>query len=201
MPDKGQANSLMGKVKVYPTEFTCKDGVSQKVRFTITGVKSLPAGESRLALFLEDVNTKELLIKRADGKIGGRIIVKTRMGIPIYLDKGNYSRKGNLDTVAFKKTGDDYSCLYKVSSTGNSRLYYSGFAYVSQNGNLIKTININSGSVDPNKMLERIQRLDIKKEELQTGQEYEVKFVLTYKDENNKEKVLKKEFKFIPEAI
>ncbi len=198
LPDKGQPNSLIDKVKFYPAEFTCKDGIPQKVRFTITDIKSLPPGESRLALFLEDTQTKEYLIQKASGQIGGRIIVKTRMGVPIYLNKGNYSRKGTLDAVAFKKSGDDYICEYKVSSLGNSRLYYSGFAYISQEGKLIKTIPVNPASVDPSKMLEKIQKLNIEKGDLEDGKEYDIKFVLTYNDENNKPKILKQEFKFTP---
>ncbi len=198
LPDKGQPNSLIDKVKFYPAEFTCKDGIPQKVRFTITDIKSLPPGESRLALFLEDTQTKEYLIQKANGQIGGRIIVKTRMGVPIYLNNGNYSRKGTLDAVAFKKSGDDYICEYKVSSLGNSRLYYSGFAYISQGGKLIKTIPVNPASVDPSKMLEKIQKLNIEKGDLEDGKEYDIKFVLTYNDENNKPKILKQEFKFTP---
>lgn len=44
LEDKGQKNSLIDKIKFYPQEFTCKDGADQKVRFTITGLKELPAG-------------------------------------------------------------------------------------------------------------------------------------------------------------
>ena len=198
LEDKGQKNSLMGKIKFYPTEFTCQNGLDQKVRFTVTDLKSLPAGESRLVLFLEDVNTKEIAIKRANGTSGGRIIVKTRVGVPIYVDKGNYIKRGTLDAVAFKQVGDDLSCEYKVSSTGNSKIRYNGYGYLSKGDNLIKKFEINGSTVESGKFLERIQRLDIDKGLLKEGEEYSVKFVLTYKDENSKEKILKKEFTFIP---
>jgi len=201
LPDKGQPNSLMGKLKFYPQEFTCKDGNDQKVRFTVTELKTLPAGESRLVLFLEDTKTKELIIRKANGEIGGRIIVKTRVGVPIYLDRGNYTRRGNLDSVVFKKDNNEYECAYKIISSGNSRINYNGFGYVSQGDKLIKQFVVNGSSVDPNKSLERIQKIDGLKDLIADGQEYKIKFVVTYKDENDREKILKKEFTFIPNKI
>src|SRR5574344_1676524 len=93
LEDKGQLNSLMGKIKFYPTEFTCANGESQKIRFTITNLKTLPSGESKVMLFLEDTHTREIVLKRANGTIGGSIAIKTRVGVPIFLDKGNYVMK------------------------------------------------------------------------------------------------------------
>lgn len=197
--DSGQKNSLMGKIKFYPQEFTCKDGLEQKVRFTITDLKSLPNGDSRVLLFLEDVNTREISIKRADGSVGGSITVKTRVGVPIYVDKGLYSKKGTLDAVAFKQKGEDFSCEYKVSSIGNSKIRYSGFAYLSQGKELIQKFEIFGRQIQAGNFLETAQKLDIPKDKLKLGEPYKVKFVLTYKDEKNREKVLKKEFLFTPE--
>lgn len=201
LPDNGQARSLIGKLKFYPNEFTCKDGITQKVRFTITDIKKLPAGESRLVLFLEDVNTKEVMIKKANGDIGGKIIIKTRVGVPVYLDKGNYSKKGVLDAVAIKQAGDEIACEYKVSSLGNSKIRYNGIGYLSQGDKLIKQFDIHGSTVEGGKFLEMVQKLDISKEEIIPGKEYKFKFVLTYKDEKQNSKVLKKEITFIPEKI
>lgn len=198
LEDKGQKNSMMDKIKFYPQEFTCKDGVDQKVRFTITGLKSLPSGESKVLLFLEDVNTKEIIIKNAQGGCGGKIIVKTRVGVPIYVNKGLYSKRGNLDKVAFKKVGEDYIYDYKVSSTGNSKIRCNGFGYISQGDKLIEKFEAVGSIIEGGKSVERIQKLNLPKDELVDGQEYKVKFILTYKDEHEKEKILKKEFTFIP---
>jgi len=198
LEDKAQNNSLMGKLKFYPSEFTCKNGITQKVRFTITDLKTLPAGESRLLLFLEDVNTKEIVIKKANGDIGGKILVKTRVGVPIYLDKGNFTKRGTLDTLAFKQNGDELNCEYKVSSTGNSKIRYNGFGYLTQGDKLIKQFDVHGSTVAGGTFLEKIQQLDIPKESIIEGQEYKIKFILTYKDENQREKVLKKEITFIP---
>src|SRR5574344_1185646 len=35
LEDKKKKNSLMGKIKFYPTEFTCANGETQRIRFTI----------------------------------------------------------------------------------------------------------------------------------------------------------------------
>ena len=199
--DKGQPNSLMGKVKFYPSEFTCTNGVSQKVRLTVTGLKSLPDGESRLVLFLEDVDTKEVALKKANGKYGGKIIVKTRVGVPIYVDRGNYVKKASFDSANFKKLDDIYACEFKVSSLGNSKVRYSGFGYISQGDKLIMKFEVPGSSVEGGKFVERIQQLDFPKNILQENQEYNVKFVLTYKDEKQREKVMKKELTFIPEKL
>lgn len=199
LEDKQQANSLMGRIKFFPTEFTCQNGLEQKVRFTLTNLKTLPQGESRLVLFLEDVDTKEVLIKKADGGIGGKIIVKTRVGVPIYLDKGQYTKRGTLDAVAFKQVGDSYACEYKVSSTGNSKIRYTGYGCLSQGDKLIKQFDVHGSTVEGGMFLEKLQTLDIPKDELIPGQEYNVKFVLTYKDEKQNQKILKKEMTFIPD--
>jgi hypothetical protein len=198
LADKGQNNSLISHIKFFPAEFTCQNGAEQKVRFTLTDLKSLPTGDSRVILFLEDLNTKEVAIKKANGDIGGKIIVKTRVGVPIYLDKGLYSKKGNLETLALKKIGEDYQCNYKISSMGNSKIRYTGYAYLSQGKELIKQFDIHGMSVAGGKFIEAAQKLDIPKDKLVAGQEYKIKFVLTYKDEKNNAKVLKKELTFIP---
>lgn len=198
LEDKGQKNSLMGKIKFYPSEFTCQNGLDQKIRFTITGLKSLPSGESRLMLFLEDVNTKEIVIKNASGGPGGKILLKTRVGVPIYVDKGLFAKKGALDTVALKKVGECYACDYKVSSLGNSQIRYTGLGYISQGENLIKKFDVIGTVIEGGKTVERLQKLDIPKDSLVNGQEYKIKFVLTYRDEHDKEKILKKEFTYTP---
>ena len=198
--DKGQPNSLMSHIKFFPSEFTCRNGSEQKVRFTLTDLKTLPTGDSRVVLFLEDLNTKEVAIKKANGDIGGKIIVKTRVGVPVYLDKGLYTKRGTLENLAFKKVGEQYQCDYKISSTGNSKIRYRGVAYLSQGKELIKQFDVNGMTVQGGKFIEAAQKLDIPKDKLKAGQEYKIKFVLTYQDEKQNQKVLKKEITFIPDG-
>ena len=203
LEDKGQANSLMGKINFFPNEFTCANGKEQKVRFTINNIKTLPAGESRLVLFLEDVDAKEVLLAKSANGIGGKIIVKTRVGVPIYLDKGNYTKKGNLETLALKRSKDIdiYNCEYKISSTGNSKIRYNGTAQLVQGNDLIDKFEIHGRTVQGGRFLEAMQELPIPKEKLKPGLEYKLKIIITYKDEKQHEKFLKKEILFTPEKI
>lgn len=200
LEDNGQTDSLISHIKFFPSEFTCQNGMDQKVRFTITDLKTLPTGDSRVVLFLEDMNTKEVAIKKASGEIGGKIIVKTRVGVPVYIDKGLYSKRANLETLAFKKDGEEYLCNYKISSTGNSKIRFTGYAYLSQGKELLKQFDIHGMTVAGGKFVEAAQKLDIPKDLLKPGQEYRIKFVLTYKDEKQNQKVLKKEITFIPNS-
>lgn len=202
LEDKGQLNSLMGKIKFYPTEFTCANGESQKIRFTITNLKTLPSGESKVMLFLEDTHTREIVLKRANGTIGGSIAIKTRVGVPIFLDKGNYVKKASFDTLQIKNNNGIYECDYKLSSGGNSKIRYNGIGYLTQNNKLIKQFQVNGNAVYGGSYLEQIQPIILDKETLlDDTSEYKVKFVLTYKDENNREKILKKEVKFKPSEL
>lgn len=198
LPDKGQRDSLMGKIKFYPTEFTCQNGLEQKIRFTITDLKSLQSGESRLMLFLEDAKVKEIVIRNASGGPGGKILLKTRVGVPIYVNKGIYAKKGTLDAVALKKEGEDYTCEYKVSSNGNSQIRYNGLVYISKGDNLVKKADITGTFIDGGKFVQKVQKLNIPKDSIQEGQEYKVKFIVKYRDEHDKEKILKKEFMYKP---
>lgn len=201
LEDKGQINSLMDKINFFPNEFTCTNGKEQKVRFTINNLKYLPAGESRLVLFLEDVDAKEVLLAKSVNGIGGKIIVKTRVGVPIYLDKGNYTKRGNLETLALKKSNDNYNCEYKISSAGNSKIRYNGIAELVQGNKLIDKFEIHGRTVQGGKFLEAMQELPIPKDKLIAGQEYKLKVILTYKDEKQNEKFLKKEIIFTPAKI
>lgn len=201
LEDKGQKNSLMGKVKIYPTEFSCENGAEQKVRFTITDIKSLPNGESRLVLFLEDKKTKEVIINNLGHGASGKIIIKTRVGVPIYVDKGLYSKKATLDSVALNNQKEGYTCEYKVSSTGNSKIRYKSLVYISQKDNLIKKIDLSGSTIEGGNKLDKTVKLDLNKDELIPNEEYKIKFVLIYTDENNHEKILKKEFNYKPTQI
>ena len=201
LEDKGQKNSLVKHIRFYPSEFTCKNGLSQRIRFTITDLKSLPVGESKLVLFLEDVNSKKIIIRKINGEIKSKIIIKAEVGIPIYVDKGNYTKHGILNSVSIKRIDDEYACEYKISSTGNSRISYKGDGYLFKDNKLIKQFEVPYSTVENEKFLEKIQKLDIPKNGIKDNKEYKIKLILTYKDEYEQEKILEKEVIFNPEKI
>lgn len=197
LEDKGQFNSLMGKINFFPNEFTCANGKEQKVRITVNSLKTLPSGESRVVLFLEDVDAKEVILNRSANGIGGKLIVKTRVGVPIFVDKGNYSKRGTIETLALNKRGDKYDCEYKIASLGNSKIRYNGYAQLIKGDELIEKFEINGRAVQGGKSFDLIQQLPISQDKLVEGQEYKLKLVLVYTDEKQKEKFLTKEVTFI----
>ena len=199
LKDNGQKESLMGKIKFYPMEFTCQNGQPQKVRLTITGLKTLQNGESRLMLFLEDVNTKEVLLSKLNGNIGGKILVKTRVGVPIYVNKGNFTKKAQILTLNANENNGILNCTYKISSNGTSKVRYNGWGYITDNNNnLLKKFKVISSNIPGGigSYLEKEQKIDLKDCNLNNDKNYNLKLVLTYMDENNKEKILKKETSF-----
>lgn len=198
---KGQKNSLVNRVKFFPSEFTCKNGKNQKVRFTCMDLKNLPDGESRLVFFLEDVNTREVFVKSKDGKHSGKIIVKTRVGVPVYVDKGKYTKKGSLERVALRMDKGKYVCEYKVLGLGNSKIRLSGIAQVIQGKKLISECNISKKAVGANGFIEVGQILEIPKDKLNKNENYKLKLILTYLNEKQKEKVLVKEILFTPNKV
>ena len=76
------------KIRFVPSEFTVPPGKTQRVRVNIANIKNLPEGESRAVLYVEDVNVKEVEVENPLG-IGAQLILKTRVAVPIYIDKNN----------------------------------------------------------------------------------------------------------------
>ena len=99
-----EADNLIKNVRFVPNEFTLQNGNKQKVRLTITDLKNLPDGESRMVLFLEDVAANELVLPSGMKDVSTKLIVKTRVGIPIYLDKGKFVKCAQIENIDLKKT-------------------------------------------------------------------------------------------------
>ena len=90
------------KIRFVPSEFTIPPGKTQKVRVNIANIKSLPDGESRAVLYVEDVNAKEIEIPNNMG-IGAQLILKTRVAVPIYIDKGKFFKKADIESLELIK--------------------------------------------------------------------------------------------------
>ena len=93
------AYNIAKKIRFVPSEFTVQPGKTQKLRINIAGLNSLPDGENRAILYLEDVNAKEFGVDTGMEGIGAQLIVKTRMGIPIYVDKGKFTKKADIENL------------------------------------------------------------------------------------------------------
>ena len=100
-------DSLINNIKLVPSEFTLQNGRIQKVRLTVSDFDKLPDGESRLVLFLEDVAAKEVILPYQNKDVTTKLLVKTRVGIPVYLDKGHVIKKGEIELFKAEQQGEN----------------------------------------------------------------------------------------------
>lgn len=194
-----QPNSLVNKARFIPNEFTLKNGVPQKVRLTIANLDKLPDGESRMVLFLEDVVAKEIILPYENKNVTTKLIVKTRVGIPIYVDKGRFIKCGHFDDLTVKKEKDDLVFNLKLSSSGNSKVRYKGKAQIIKDKKLISEFPVTSNTIKNAGNLyvtEKVPTQDIKEKG-----DYTLRVVLNYEDEKGRTKSMIKETVFSVENI
>ena len=184
-------HDLSKKIRFVPSEFTVAQGKSQKVRINIAGLNTLPDGENRTILYIEDVNPKEMSIPTGRAGIGAQLIVKTRVGVPVYVDKGRVSKDADVEYLNIVKGKDGLYTDMKVISKGNSKVRYSGNVQIVQGKKLIDEYSL-AGKVvaGPNFCVDRQK---IKTDNIKEAGEYTLRMVLSYFDENGKRKNIKKE--------
>ena len=190
LDDKNDPHNISSKVRFVPSEFTIPPGKAQKLRVNIANIKSLPEGESRALIFLEDVNTKEMNIPNEMG-ISTQLIVKTRVAVPVYVDKGNFVKKAEINDFTIKKEKDGYYTNMKILSEGNSRVRYSGILQIIEGKKLISEQSLNAGVVGENNSFRHKQKLDISN--LKKDGDYTVRLIFSYMDEKNNRKNIKKD--------
>lgn len=191
---KAVKNSMLQCVRFVPNEFTLKNGEIQKVRVTISNIDKLPDGENRVVLFLEDVAVKEVELPSGNKNIATRLELKTRIGVPIYLDKGRITKNGKFEDLKVGQADDEYFYQALLNNTGNTRVRVSGKAQIIQNKELIDEFDIRSRPVSANGKLNLDSALPTDK--IAADGEYSLRVVLKYKDETYKDKIMVKEVNF-----
>ena len=191
-PSSNNADNLIPYARFVPNEFTLKDGKPQLVRVTFTDIKKLPDGESRMVMFIEDVKAKDVLLPSGNKNVSTKLIVKTRLGIPIYVDRGRFVKVGRFDDLQIQK--ENHNLVYKMSLSagGNSKVRYHGKAQIIKDKKLIKEFEMNSNTIRANGVFEE---RGILPQNLEEG-EYIMKVILTYKNEKGESKNLIKEAQF-----
>ena len=192
VPSSKNSDNLIPHARFVPNEFTLQNGIPQLVRVTFTDIKTLPDGESRMVMFIEDVAAKEILLPNKNKNVNTKLIVKTRLGIPIYVDKGRFIKTGSIDELAVEKNNRNLVYKMSLSSGGNSKVRYHGKAQIIKDKNLIKEFNLNSNTIRANGILEEQGMLP---DNLAEG-DYILKIILTYKNEKGENKNLIKETPF-----
>lgn len=191
----GDPHDISKKIKFIPSEFNILPKKSQKLRVNIIGLNQLPDGESRAILYIEDVDSKEYDIPSGKAGFGAQLIIKTRVGVPLYVDKGNFTRIGEIESVDVTRNRRNLlRTEMKVKSTGNSRLKYTAKAQIIKDKKLISEYNMNEHTVgESNSYLAR-DLIDISK--VEEAGDYTLRIILTYKDEKGKKKNLTHEVPF-----
>jgi len=196
---KTNSDGIVKNIRFNPAEFTLTSNSSQKIRFTITNVQNLPEGESRAALFLENAKTKEQSLPSKNSKASASLIVKTRIAVPIYIEKGRVIKTGSIDSVNLNKFKNKYVYDLTVKSSGNSLIRAGGIGQIVKDDQLIAEFPINERPIQAGtagKFKDIIQTTG-----LSSNQQYKLKLTLRYKDQDQKEVVLRDERPFILSKI
>ena len=183
-------NDLSKKIKYVPSEFTVQPGKSQKLRVNVIGINSLPDGESRCVLYIEDVNPKEVALDTRMQGIGAQLIVKTRVGVPIYVDKGKVEKNCEIQNFSIKEEKNGLYLNAKLVNSGNSRIRYNTQVQVLNDKKLVKEIPLKSGTVGDNNYFNIKDKLDTK--DIPPG-EYTLRYIVSFTDGNGKKQNVKQE--------
>jgi|GEM_PF-1076552 len=192
--NKANSEGITKNIRFNPTEFTLTPNSSQKIRFTITNVQNLPEGESRAALFLENAKTKQQALPANGARTSASLVIKTRIAVPIYVEKGRIIKTGSIDSINLKKFKNKYVYDLTVKSSGNSLIRAGGVGQIIKDDQLVTEFPINErpiqgGSAGKFKDIMPTTGLS-------SNQQYKLKLTLKYKDQNQKEIVLKDEKAF-----
>lgn len=190
-----EADNLIKNVRFVPNEFTLQNGNKQKVRLTITNLKNIPDGESRMVLFLEDVAAKEVLLSSGMKDVTTKLIVKTRVGIPIYLDKGKFVKCAQIQNLDLRKQDKELQLALKILSSGNSKVRYTGKAQIIKDKKLIGEYKIKNHVIGSNNSISTIDEIPLK--DIKELGNYTLRLVIQYTDEKGRLKSLIKESQFI----
>lgn len=189
-PSNGDPHDISKKLRFVPSEFTVPPGKSQKLRVNIANIKSLPEGESRAVIFIEDVNAKEINVGNIGG-IGAQLVLKTRVGIPVYVDKGKFVKKADIETFEVVKQKDGYYTKTKIVSLGNSKVRYYGKVQIINGKKLVDEYLLDAKVVGDNNFYVAQQKINTEK--IKEAGEYTVRVILSYTDENGSRKNVKKD--------
>ena len=166
--------------------------IDSQYSVTFTDLKSLPDGESRMVMFIEDVAAKEIILPNKNKNVNTKLIVKTRLGIPIYVDKGRFVKTGSFNNLTVEKNNKNLVYHMQLSASGNSKVRYHGKAQIIKDKKLIQEFNMNSNTIRANGVFEETGLIP---DNLEAG-DYILKVILTYKNEKGENKNLIKEISF-----
>ena len=187
---KGDPMDISDRVRFVPSEFTVPPGKTQKLRINLANIKTFQEGESRAILYIEDVQAKEVDVPNDYG-IGAQLILKTRVGVPIYVDKGKFVKQAEVQDFKIVRGKDGLYTEMKVKSLGNSRVRYSGNFQIVKGRKLIAEYPLLGNMVGVGNTYTAKQKIDTSN--IKEAGEYTIRMVLHYIDEKGIRKNIKKD--------
>lgn len=184
---------FLGAIRFNPAEFTLLPGQVQRIRFTIPDITKLTDGEHRIALFMEDVKTKEEALPTYNENVSASIVIKTRAGLPIYINKGKTVKSGVIEKITAEKINGVYYSVLCVRSTGNSNIRIAGNAQIISKKRLIKEFPIDQHVIQAGNTGKFKFMLPVN--DLNPNEEYKLKVTINFKDQNLANKYLVNEIK------
>lgn len=173
---------FISSIRFNPAEFTLSPGQVQRIRFTIPNINSLIDGEHRIALFMEDVKTKEEVLPTNNENVSAKIVIKTRAGLPIYIYKGKTIKSGTIEKLTAEKMNGIYYSVFTVKSTGNSNIRIGGNGQIISKKKLIKEFPIDQHVIQAGNT--GIFKIILPVNDLDPKAEYKLKITLNFKDQN-----------------
>lgn len=181
-------------VRFSPAEVTLSSGIPQKVRFTITNIKDLLDGESRVALFFENMKTKEQVLPTSESGVSAYVTIKTVVAVPVYIDKGQVIKAGEIKKLEIGKSNDKYFYNVNVKSGGNSKIRVEGTGQIIKDKNLITEFPIKGQPVQAGTVGQIKGELPV--QHLVPGEDYKLKLTLSFEDQKEKQKFLVNDIEF-----
>lgn len=191
MQAKSDEHDISKKIRFVPSEFNVQPGKSQKVRINIAGLNSLPDGENRSVLYIEDVNSKEFNLDSGMQGIGAQLIVKTRVGVPVYVDKGKVVKKGDIESLNIIKGKDGQYTEMKIVSTGNSKIRCQAKVMIFKDKKILQEYSLPEFVVGDNNYY--VSKAKVQQDNIKEKGEYTLRAVVSYTDENGKRQNIKQE--------
>lgn len=194
LKNKKSADLLTKNVRFNPAEFTVAPFSNQRIRFTISNIQSLHNGEARTALFLEDTKTKQQALSTSNGNVSANLVIKTRIAIPIYVEKGRIQKIAAFEDFKIEKFKNKFLYSLKVISSGNSLVRVGGIAQITKNNELVKEFAINEQPIQ-SATIGHLKDF-VPTEGMDPEQEYKLKITLKYKNQDKKDVFMIKEIPF-----
>ena len=112
-------------------------------------------------------------------------------GVPIYVDKGKFVKRAEIESFDITKGKDGLYTKTKILSTGNSKIRYTGKFQIIKGKKLIDEYPIDSKVVASNGHYVATQK--IKADKIKEAGDYTIRMVLNYFDENDNKKSIKED--------